>query len=81
MSPLRDVWSGPTGPFGRMSHRAIALRLASSAVVWNPDRQSGPRRVEVPHFVAPGNGEHAWQSLTCACGVAVAHYDGRQRCK
>ena len=38
----------------------------------DPDKQSGPRRVEVPFFVAPGNREHAWQCLVRTCGVTVA---------
>jgi hypothetical protein len=33
--------------------RAIASRLKISAVVCNPDKQSGPRRIEAPFFVAP----------------------------
>ena len=41
-------------------------------MVCDPDKQSGPRRVEVPLFVAPGNGEHAWQCLVRTCGVTVA---------
>ncbi len=42
-----------------------------SAVASDPDKQSGPRCIEVPFFVAPGNGEHAWQCLDRTCGVAV----------
>ena len=38
----------------------------------NPDKQSGPRCIEVPFFVAPGNGEHAWQCLDPTCGVTIA---------
>ena len=38
----------------------------------DPDKQSGPRYIEVPFFVAPGNGEHAWQCLDYTCGVTVA---------
>ena len=30
-----------------------------TAVARNPDWESGPRCIEVPFFVAPGNGEHA----------------------
>ena len=41
--------------------------------VSDPDVQSGPRRVEVPRFVASGNGEHVWQCLEHTCGVTVAH--------
>jgi hypothetical protein len=44
----------------------------NSAVAGDPDNQSGPRCVEVPFFVAPGNREHAWQYLDCACGVTIA---------
>ena len=38
----------------------------------DPDWESGPRCTEVSFFVAPGNGEHAWQCLDCTCGVTVA---------
>ena len=38
----------------------------------DPDWESGPRRIEVSFFVAPGNGEHAWQCLDCTCGATVA---------
>ena len=38
----------------------------------DPDKQSGRRCIEVPFFVAPGNGEHAWQCLDYTCGVTVA---------
>ena len=38
----------------------------------DPEWQSGPRCIEVPFFVAPGNGEHAWQCLDYTCGVTVA---------
>jgi len=41
-------------------------------VAGDPDVQSGPRRVEVPRFVASGNGEHVWQCLERTCGVTVA---------
>lgn len=30
-----------------------------TAVACDPEWQSGPRCIEVPFFVAPGNGEHA----------------------
>jgi len=43
-----------------------------SAVVRNPEWQSGPRCIEVPFFVALGNGEHAWQCLERTCSVTVA---------
>ena len=39
--------------------RAAVLRLTDSAVVRDPDKQSGPRCIEVPFFVALRNGEHA----------------------
>ena len=38
----------------------------------DPDKQSGPRCIEVLFFVAPGNGEHVWQCLELTCGVTVA---------
>jgi hypothetical protein len=41
-------------------------------VAFDPDKQSGPRRMEVLFFVAPGNGEHVWQCLEFTCGVTVA---------
>src|SRR3954469_16416748 len=41
-------------------------------VAFDPDKQSGPRCIEVPFFVAPGNGEHVWQCLELTCGVTVA---------
>ena len=41
-------------------------------VAFDPDKQSGPRCIEVLFFVAPGNGEHVWQCLELTCGVAVA---------
>src|SRR5215472_17928252 len=41
--------------------------------VSDPDVQSGPRRVDVPRFVASGNGEHVWQCLERTCGVTAAH--------
>jgi hypothetical protein len=42
------------------------------SVAPDPDVQSGPRRVEVPRFVAPGNGEHVWQCLERTCDVTLA---------
>ena len=41
-------------------------------VAFDPDKQSGPRCIEVLFFVAPGNGEHVWQCLELTCGVTVA---------
>ena len=52
--------------------RAAVLRLTDSAVVRDPDKQSGPRCVEVPFFVALGNGELAWQCLVRTRSVTVA---------
>src|SRR5271165_6545499 len=43
-----------------------------TAVADDPDWESGPRCIEVPFFVALGNGEHAWQCLERTCGVTVA---------
>jgi hypothetical protein len=34
-------------------------------VARDPDKQSGPFGVEVPFFVALGNGEYAWQQGDC----------------
>jgi hypothetical protein len=52
-----DENGGGAGRFIPVSARAIVLRLEVSAVVCDPDKQSGPRRIEVSFFVAPGNGE------------------------
>jgi hypothetical protein len=41
-------------------------------VAFDPDKQSGPRCIEVLFFVAPENGEHLWQCLELTCGVTVA---------
>jgi hypothetical protein len=41
-------------------------------VAFDPDKQSGPRCIEVLFFVALGNGEHVWQCLELTCGVTVA---------
>ena len=41
-------------------------------MAFDPDKQSGPRCIEVLFFVAPGNGEHVWQCLQLTCGVTVA---------
>jgi hypothetical protein len=46
--------------------RAIVLRLTSLRWLATP-KNSGPRCVEVPFFVALGNGEHAWQCLERTC--------------
>jgi transposase len=46
-------------------------------VAFDPDKQSGPRCIEVLFFVAPGNGEHVWQCLDFTCGVTVA-FQGRE---
>ncbi len=43
-----------------------------SAVACDPDKQSGPRCIEVPFFVAPGNGEHAWRLCQSNGGVVCA---------
>jgi hypothetical protein len=37
---------------------AIEWRLIYLRWLSDPEAQSGPRRVEVPHFVAPGDGKH-----------------------
>ena len=51
---------------------ATVQRLSTSLVVCDPETQSGPRRLEVPRFVAPGNGKHEQQRLSTTCGVTVA---------
>jgi transposase len=63
---------GGADRFDGASQRVIVLRLSISAVVCNPDKQSGPRCVEVSFFVALGNGEHGWQCLDHTCGVTIA---------
>ena len=40
----------------------------------DPDEQSGPRCIEVPFFVAPGNREHAWRRLERTCRVTIAFW-------
>ena len=37
---------------------AIELRLIHLRWLSDPETQSGPCRVEVPHFVAPDDGKH-----------------------
>jgi hypothetical protein len=46
-------WAGVGQP-----REAIELRLIYLRWLSDPETQSGPRRVEVPHFVAPGDGKH-----------------------
>src|SRR3954451_2097948 len=48
------------------------VEAGSFWVAFDPDKQSGPRCIEVLFFVAPGNGEHVWQCLEPTCGVTVA---------
>ena len=53
-----------------------------SAVVATPISTSeGPRCIEVPFFLALGNGEHAWQRLerTCSVGAGRLPTEGEQR--
>jgi hypothetical protein len=48
-------------------------RVRLTSLRWsNPDKQSGPRCIEAPFFVALGNGEHAWRCLERTCSVTVA---------
>ena len=51
---------------------AIVPRLTYLWRLSDPDPQSGPRRVEVPRFVAPSNGKHVQQNLFTTCGVTIA---------
>src|SRR3982751_5175531 len=48
-----------------LSEFPIGDRVEADAfwVAFDPVKQSGPRRIEVLFFVAPGNGEHVWQCL------------------
>ncbi len=39
------------------------FKVAMTAVASNPEHQTDPRLIEVPPFVAPGNGKDAWQFL------------------
>src|SRR4051795_12312725 len=57
-----------------LSEPPIGDRVEADAfwVAFDPDKQSGPRCIEVLFFVAPGNGEHVWQCLDPTCGVTVA---------
>src|SRR3954467_11436540 len=57
-----------------LSEFPIGDRVEADAfwVAFDPDKQSGPRCIEVLFFVAPGNGEHVWQCLELTCGVTVA---------
>src|SRR3954469_12023532 len=62
-----------------LSEFPIGDRVEADAfwVAFDPDKQSGPRCIEVLFFVAPGNGEHVWQCLELTCGVTVAFW-GRE---
>src|SRR3954452_2864979 len=62
-----------------LSEAPIGDRVEADAfwVAFDPDKQSGPRCIEVLFFVAPGNGEHVWQCLDPTCGVTVAFW-GRE---
>ena len=62
-----------------MSEPGTGDRVEAEAfwVAFDPDKQSGPRCIEVLFFVAPGNGEHVWQCLELTCGVTVA-FQGRE---
>jgi len=53
------------------------VEAGESWVAFDPDKQSGPRCIEVLFFAAPGNGEHVWQCLELTCGVTVA-FQGRE---
>jgi hypothetical protein len=57
------------------------VEAGKSAVADDPEWQSGPRCVEVPFFVAPGNREHAQQCLNCTCSVTIAWANGRCPCR
>jgi hypothetical protein len=51
------------------SRRFVLIR---SPARFNPEKQSDPRCVEAPFFVALGNGEHEWQCLERTYSVTVA---------
>src|SRR5689334_24779758 len=65
-----------------LSEPPIGDRVEAEAfwVAFDPDKQSGPRCIEVIFFVAPGNGEHVWQCLELTCGVTVAFRGREARC-
>src|ERR1041385_5595851 len=50
---------------GGLSEPGTGDRVEAEAfwVAFDPDKQSGPRCMEVLFFVAPGHGEHVWQCL------------------
>jgi hypothetical protein len=56
---IMDENSGGAGRFTGAFAMGDRARLIKTAVARNPDWESGPRCIEVPFFVAPGNGEHA----------------------
>ena len=65
------------GPICQSLHDGRSCEADITPVAYDPDWESGPRRIEVSFFVAPGNGEHAWQCLDYTCGDPVAfHLDG-----
>jgi hypothetical protein len=61
--------------------RAIVPRLNYPRWSANPETQSGPRRVEVPRFVALANGKHVQQNLFTTCGATIAFDNRRQQCR
>ena len=56
-----------------LSEPGIGDRVEAGSfwVAFDPDKQSGPRCIEVLFFVAPEDGEHLWQCLDPTCGVTV----------
>ena len=68
------LWVKMVAAQAGLSELPIGDRVEAEAfwVASDPDKQSGPRCIEVLFFVAPGNGEHVWQCLELTCGVTVA---------
>jgi hypothetical protein len=65
-APAQPDAEAPASPASR---RFVLIR---SPARFNPEKQSDPRCVEAPFFVALGNGEHEWQCLERTYSVTVA---------
>ena len=58
-APLSVKMVAARADLSEPTQRAIVLRLTKLRWLATPIGSSGPRCIEVPFFVAPGNGEHA----------------------
>jgi hypothetical protein len=56
---IMDENGGGAGRFVGAFATGDRAEADKTAVACDPEWQSGPRCIEVPFFVAPGNGEHA----------------------